>query len=181
MNLWQRFNSLFLNCVLHLTVYTFFLIKLMALWGKFLIFWFFFFWGGDGKKSFMCFLGSYSDDDIYLFDISQGTFELLNSILIIPGNYSNQELVKFFHFFLIFFFFKYYFSFSCSCIKALPTFFLQKKITLICCFSLFSYIIKLKSKLTGLTCQIFKSIEILSWMYVDENTNYKSRFRGHRY
>ena len=136
-----------------------------------------FFWeGGTGKNHFMCFLGSYSDDDIYLFDISQGTFELLNLILIIPGNYSNQELVKFFHFFLIIFFFKYYFSCSCSCIKALPTFFYKKKITLICCFSLFSYIIKLKSKLTGHTCQI-----TLSWMYVDENTNYKSRFRGHRY
>ena len=119
MNLWQRLNSLFpyLNCVLHLTVYIFFLIKLMALWGKFLIFWFFF-WGGGREKIILCvFLGSYSDDDIYLFDISQGTFELLNLILIIPGNYSNQELVKYFPFFLIFFFFKYYFSCSCSCIK----------------------------------------------------------------
>ena len=87
-----------------------------------------FFWGGGREKIILCvFLGSYSDDDIYLFDISQGTFELLNLILIIPGNYSNQELVKYFPFFLIFFFFKYYFSCSCSCIKALPPFFLQKK------------------------------------------------------
>ena len=91
-------------------------------------FWFFdFFWeGGRGKIILCVFLGSYSDDDIYLFDISQGTFELLNLILIIPWNYSNQELVKFLHFFLIFSSSNIFFLVHAPALRRFPPFFTKK-------------------------------------------------------